>query len=117
MSSDPETLQRILEAALLAAARPLDLDELLALFPEQERPDRAALRAALAALREQYASHAMELRVLLRAWKRFGNDDALRMARLTLDRMAMGGMYDHLGGGWISRPGAPRPVHASRARP
>src|SRR5216683_3254652 len=44
--------------------------------------------------------HAMELRVLLRAYKRFGSEDGLNMARLTLDRMAMGGMYDHLGGGF-----------------
>ncbi len=44
--------------------------------------------------------HAMELRVLLRAHKRFGREDALHMARLTLDRMAMGGMYDQLGGGF-----------------
>ncbi len=44
--------------------------------------------------------HALELKLLLRAWKRFQNDDALAMARLTLDRMAMGGMYDHLGGGF-----------------
>lgn len=44
--------------------------------------------------------HTMELSLLLRVWKRFGDDDALHMARLTLDRMAMGGMYDHLGGGF-----------------
>ncbi|MBY0526743.1 MAG: thioredoxin domain-containing protein [Gemmataceae bacterium] len=44
--------------------------------------------------------HAMEMRLLLRVWKRFGDDDALDMVRLTLDRMAMGGMYDHLGGGF-----------------
>ncbi|HMC65891.1 MAG TPA: thioredoxin domain-containing protein [Gemmataceae bacterium] len=44
--------------------------------------------------------HAMDLRLLLRAWKRFGDDHALEMARLTLDRMAMGGMYDQLGGGF-----------------
>src|SRR5262245_38331253 len=44
--------------------------------------------------------HAMDLRLLLRAWKRFGDDHALQMARLTLDRMAMGGMYDQLGGGF-----------------
>src|SRR5262249_16902261 len=44
--------------------------------------------------------HAMELRLLLRAWRRFGDDDALHMARVTLDHMAMGGMYDHLGGGF-----------------
>jgi uncharacterized protein YyaL (SSP411 family) len=42
----------------------------------------------------------MDLRLLLRAWKRFGDDDALHMARHTLDRMAMGGIYDHLGGGF-----------------
>jgi uncharacterized protein YyaL (SSP411 family) len=44
--------------------------------------------------------HSMDLRVLLRAWKRFGDDGALHMVRLTLDRMAMGGIYDHLGGGF-----------------
>ncbi len=44
--------------------------------------------------------HAMDLRLLLRAWKRFGDDQALEMVRVTLDRMAMGGIYDHLGGGF-----------------
>jgi uncharacterized protein len=44
--------------------------------------------------------HAMDLRVLLRAWKRSGDDHALHMTRHTLDRMAMGGIYDHLGGGF-----------------
>jgi hypothetical protein len=44
--------------------------------------------------------HPMELRLLLRVRKRFGDDTALQMARLTLDRMAMGGIYDHLGGGF-----------------
>jgi uncharacterized protein YyaL (SSP411 family) len=44
--------------------------------------------------------HPIDLRVLLRVWKRFHNEDALRMARLTLDQMARGGIYDHLGGGF-----------------
>jgi uncharacterized protein YyaL (SSP411 family) len=44
--------------------------------------------------------HPMDLRLLLRASAHFGNEDALRMARLTLDHMAMGGIYDHLGGGF-----------------
>jgi uncharacterized protein YyaL (SSP411 family) len=44
--------------------------------------------------------HPMEIRLLLRGWKRFGNEDALNMARVTLDHMARGGMYDHLGGGF-----------------
>jgi uncharacterized protein YyaL (SSP411 family) len=44
--------------------------------------------------------HAMELKLLLRHWQREGDADSLDMACLTLDRMAMGGMYDHLGGGF-----------------
>ncbi|MFO0843233.1 MAG: thioredoxin domain-containing protein [Gemmataceae bacterium] len=44
--------------------------------------------------------HTMDLRLLLRNWRRFGDGYALQMARHTLDRMAMGGLYDHLGGGF-----------------
>jgi uncharacterized protein len=44
--------------------------------------------------------HPMEIRLLLRAWKRFGDEDALNMAKVTLDHMARGGIYDHLGGGF-----------------
>ncbi len=44
--------------------------------------------------------HPMDLRLLLRLWKRFGDDDALTMATATLDHMARGGMYDQLGGGF-----------------
>src|ERR1051326_1377749 len=42
----------------------------------------------------------IDLRLMLRVHQRFGHNDALSMARLTLDKMAMGGMYDHLGGGF-----------------
>ena len=44
--------------------------------------------------------HSMDLRLLLRCWKRFGDADALAVSRLTLDKMAAGGIYDHLGGGF-----------------
>src|SRR5436190_323537 len=44
--------------------------------------------------------HAIDLRLLLRSWHRFGDDDALAMVRKTLDGMARGGIYDHLGGGF-----------------
>ena len=44
--------------------------------------------------------HAMDIRVLLRCWRRFGHEDALDVATLTLDKMARGGIYDHLGGGF-----------------
>ncbi len=40
------------------------------------------------------------LAFLLRYAHRTGNAQALNMVRITLDRMAEGGMYDHLGGGF-----------------
>jgi uncharacterized protein YyaL (SSP411 family) len=42
----------------------------------------------------------IDLRLMLRIHRRFGHADALSMAKLTLDKMAMGGMYDQLGGGF-----------------
>ena len=42
----------------------------------------------------------MSWEFLLRVWKRTGNVRALEMARVTLTRMARGGMYDQLGGGF-----------------
>ena len=44
--------------------------------------------------------HPMDIRFLLRAWKRFGNEDAREIALQTLSKMANGGIYDHLGGGF-----------------
>jgi uncharacterized protein YyaL (SSP411 family) len=40
------------------------------------------------------------LESVLRAWKRTGDAEALRFVEVTLRRMAAGGMYDHLGGGF-----------------
>ncbi len=42
----------------------------------------------------------MALRLLLRHWKDTGEHRSLQMVRTTLDRMAEGGMYDQLGGGF-----------------
>lgn len=42
----------------------------------------------------------MGLSLLLRYWKRTGNAEALRMVEFTLEKMANGGMYDQLGGGF-----------------
>ncbi len=44
--------------------------------------------------------HSMDLRLLLRCWKRFNDADSLEVSRLTLDKMCSGGIYDHLGGGF-----------------
>jgi uncharacterized protein YyaL (SSP411 family) len=42
----------------------------------------------------------MSLDLLLRAHARTGRDDALRAVNTSLDAMAAGGIYDHLGGGF-----------------
>jgi len=44
--------------------------------------------------------HAMDLQVLLRIWRRSSDITALEMVRLNLDKMAAGGIYDHLAGGF-----------------
>ncbi len=44
--------------------------------------------------------HPMDLRVLLRQYARTGDEHALHMARFSLEKMARGGIYDHLGGGF-----------------
>src|SRR2546430_15284149 len=42
----------------------------------------------------------MNWELLLRVWRRTGSARALEMVRLTLTKMARGGMYDQLGGGF-----------------
>jgi uncharacterized protein YyaL (SSP411 family) len=44
--------------------------------------------------------HPMDLTLLLRVWKRTRRGVLLDMVRLNLERMARGGIYDHLGGGF-----------------
>jgi uncharacterized protein len=44
--------------------------------------------------------HPMDLRVLLRHHLRTQGDQALHVVRHTLEKMARGGIYDHLGGGF-----------------
>jgi uncharacterized protein YyaL (SSP411 family) len=44
--------------------------------------------------------HATELKLLLARWRKSRRDDLLEMVTVTLDRMAAGGIYDQLGGGF-----------------
>jgi segregation and condensation protein B len=55
-------IKNVVEAGLLAAGRSLGLDELAALFGETDRPGTAAIRASLAALEQEYAARALELK-------------------------------------------------------
>lgn len=43
---------------------------------------------------------AMSMEFLLRYWKRTGNENALTMVKHTAEKMARGGIYDQLGGGF-----------------
>jgi len=44
--------------------------------------------------------HATDLKVLLARWRASRQESLLEMVVVTLDRMAAGGIYDHLGGGF-----------------
>jgi segregation and condensation protein B len=55
------SLSTILEAVLLAADEPLNLDRLLNLFPEAEHPSKNDLLAALHQLMDDYQTRAIEL--------------------------------------------------------
>lgn len=54
-------LKLILEAILLAAGRPLTLDQLLAMFEDKEKPERGDLREAIAGLQEDYQARGIDL--------------------------------------------------------
>ena len=42
----------------------------------------------------------LPIRFLLRHYRRTGSEQSLKMATLTLEKMAAGGVYDHIGGGF-----------------
>ena len=62
-------LRNIVEAALLAAGKSLTFSELSQLFEEQDRPEPAAIRAALASLAEDYAGRPIELKETGAGWR------------------------------------------------
>ncbi len=55
-------LKNVIEAALLAAGRPLQIPDLAALFEEPLRPQTERIRAALDALAADYAERGIELK-------------------------------------------------------
>ena len=61
MSSDINELKNILEGALLAAGRPLNIDQLGALFEEDHRPARTDVKTSLDTLQEDYQGRGIEL--------------------------------------------------------
>ena len=91
----------------------LQADALARLPAAKDRAELAQLPAAAAeALNGSFDPHwggfggapkfprPVDLRLLLRLWHRSGEAELLEMATTTLDWMAAGGIYDHLGGGF-----------------
>lgn len=62
-------LEHIIEAALLAAGKPLSLDRLRELFDADQAPGLEALREALARLAVHYKGRAIELREVASGWR------------------------------------------------
>jgi len=58
---DGTQLKYIVEAALLAAGRPLSVDEIQKLFGESEPPARQAIRGALTELKTEYADRGISM--------------------------------------------------------
>jgi segregation and condensation protein B len=54
-------VKNVLEAALLAAGRPLSMDELVSVFDERDGSNAEEVRAALAALTAEYETRGLEL--------------------------------------------------------
>ena len=69
MKMDESRLKNIVEAALMAAGRPLGVEQLQALFEDHERPERAAVKAALEALAADYSSRGITLVEVASGWR------------------------------------------------
>lgn len=91
----------IVEAALLAAARPLSLDRLLLLFLDDQQPSRQQLLDALQQLRLHYAQRGIELVEVSSGWRiqvrkeyapwisRLWDEKPVRYSRALLETLAL----------------------------
>ncbi len=89
-----QNIRNIVEAALLAAGRPLDLTELQDVFGDRQRPERGEIRAALETLQAEYAERGVEIKQVASGF-----------------RVQIRSQY----GEWVSRLWQERPPRYSRA--
>src|SRR5512137_176725 len=62
-------LSGVVEAVLLAAGRPVTIEQLLELFDEGQRPPAEEITAALAELQQSYQDRGVELREVASGWR------------------------------------------------
>jgi segregation and condensation protein B len=98
---ETDQLKHIVEAALLAAGRPLDLNDLRSLFGEDDPPGKDDLRAAIAALEADYANrgiavqevasgYRIQVRSTMAGWLgRLWEERAPRYSRALLETLAI----------------------------
>jgi segregation and condensation protein B len=63
------SVKHVVEGALLAAGGPLTRDQILVLYPDDERPARADIDAAVESLRQDYRDRAVELVEVAGGWR------------------------------------------------
>jgi segregation and condensation protein B len=81
--------RNVVEAALLAAGRSLQLNELAEVFADTERPTDIELRAILDGLQTEYATRALELAHTASGWRiQVRGDYASEVSRLWPERPA-----------------------------
>lgn len=82
-----QQLKNIIEAAIFAAGEPLSIDRLLALFEEEERPEKAQLQQVLAELANDYAARGLELKEVSSGFRFQARSDTSRwVSRLWEER-------------------------------
>ena len=80
-------LKNVVEAALLAAARPVSVSELLQIFEEQSRPTAKEMRAILESLTADYQGRGVTIRETANGFRfQVRNEFALEVSRLWPDR-------------------------------
>lgn len=94
-------LKYILEASLLAAGRPLSIDQCLSLFLDSEQPDRDAIRSALDELATDYKERSIEVKQVASGYRiqvreaysewvsRLWSERPSRYSRALLETMAL----------------------------
>lgn len=100
------------EVARVAHQMEEALHRMVEIHPSQGSLDLGLLAKAFQVIAQQFDPdhggfgrapkfpNSMLLSFLLRYWKGSGEATALRMVEMTLEKMANGGIYDHLGGGF-----------------
>ncbi|WP_211829453.1 SMC-Scp complex subunit ScpB [Kistimonas asteriae] len=69
MSNEEPSVKLILEGALLAAGKPMNLEQLAQLFDEHKRPDKPTLKAALEAIAADCEGRGFELKEVASGWR------------------------------------------------